>query len=499
MSINTARILLLLICSWIIIVEQCSGWVFIERSLTSMSFRWRNAHRGPAARENSKSRLASKSDTETQHQREESRPPLAWTIPKGIKFGRLDRLELLPMDHDTDQKENLLSKDEPKTATIATRAIGLNFADIFTVLGLYSAANLVRGKSLSSFIPGLEFAGQILEDPTATYERGDRVLGFTRFGSYAEVVSVPPVFLIPLPDSWSFAQGAGFLVQALTAWHGLVEIGRMPNLKHKSKNNNKSKNPYVVIVHSASGGVGLWASELVARRGGIVLGIVGDESKQKVFHDRIVSELSPESRVMIRGKEKDFSQRLARELWSLHSNNNDSQETVPSLNELAKIGCGADMVMESLGGKYFRASFDALNDGGALVTFGSTTYSSPGRGGINLFRLVWRYLNRPRIDPGDLTARNLRLCGFNLIFLTEQTAQLQRELSDCVSCLSGNEETTTSHDTEIPLSLENVIPPTIGATFDFQTQAIDAMERLKSGSTVGKVVLVNEDVEINIY
>jgi len=214
------------------------------------------------------------------------------------------------------------------------------------------------------------------------------VLGFTRFGAYAEVVSVLPVFLIPLPDSWTFAQGAGFLVQALTAWHGLVEIGRMPNLTEESSNKRNTTQPYVVIVHSASGGVGLWASELVARRGGIVLGTVGNESKRKVFDDRIISKISPKSRVMIHGNEKDFSERLAKELCTLHNNDNkDSQEEVsPSLSKLTTMDFGADMVMVSLGGKYFRASFDALNDGGALVTFGSTTYSSPGRGGINLPR-----------------------------------------------------------------------------------------------------------------
>ena len=33
----------------------------------------------------------------------------------------------------------------------------------------------------------------------------------------------------------------------------------------------------------------------------------------------------------------------------------------------------------------------------------------------------------------------------------------------------------------------------IGETFDFQTQAVDALEKLKSGTTVGKVVLVNDN------
>ena len=373
--------------------------------------------------------------------------PKAWMIPRGVKFGRLDKLELLSASPSISNS----------TTTIATEAIGLNFADIFTVLGLYSAANLVRGTGLSSFVPGLEFAGRVLQDPTGEYPKGSRVLGFTRFGAYSEIVAVPIDFLVPLPESWTFSEGAAFLVQALTAWHGLVEIGGMPVVP---RNDDR---PFVVIVHSASGGVGLWASELVARRGGTVLGIVGDESKVQVFEERIMSKLSPESRIMIRGKEGDFSERFAKELQHLHGMiETDTADKEPSLSELAQNGLGADMVMESLGGKYLKASFDALNDGGSLVTFGSTTYSSPGRGGINLFRLIWRYLNRPKIDPGDLTARNLRLSGFNLIFLTEQREQLRKELSECIACLSG----TTNMEVDAPLCLDSVTPPLIGETFD---------------------------------
>mmetsp|Transcript_32883 Transcript_32883/g.77630 ORF Transcript_32883/g.77630 Transcript_32883/m.77630 type:complete len:288 (+) Transcript_32883:1329-2192(+) len=279
-----------------------------------------------------------------------------------------------------------------------------------------------------------------------------------------------------------------------------VENSRDARLKpqsHDHKRTEPKQRPFVVIVHSASGGVGLWASEIVARRGGIVLGIVGNEAKKDVFLNRIVRELSPDSRVMVRGEERDFADRLAQELDSIHGNNCSDHS---SLLELAQAGHGADMVMESLGGKYFSASFDALNDGGALVTFGSTTYSSPGRGGINVFRLVYRYLTRPKIDPGDLTARNLRLCGFNLIFLTEKAEQLRRELRECIACLGGSDNFATvdcgemgDTATRFGLSLNSVTPPVIGEQFDFRTQAVDAMEKLKGGKTVGKVVLINDD------
>ena len=350
---------------------------------------------------------------------------MGWMVPKGVKFGKLNKLQFIANDEKSLDNEKGLVK-------IATKAVGLNFADVFTVHGLYSAANQIRNGE--NFIPGLEFSGVVMEDSSddGNFNKNDRVLGFTRFGAYSDIVKVPPVFLKRLPDSWSFAEGASFIVQALTAWHGLVEIGRMPRIANKST----EQKPYVVLVHSASGGVGLWASEIAARRGAVVLGIVGSASKFDIFNDRI-KNLSPSSQVMLRGEERDFSQRLANKLKEMHSlHDRDSNDS--DLSQLAESGNGVDIVMESLGGKYFTASFDSLNSGGCLVTFGSTSYVSPGLG-LNFFRLVQRYLTRPKIDPGTLTSRNIRLCGFNLIFLTEKTDDLDRELNECISCLSGME------------------------------------------------------------
>jgi hypothetical protein len=80
-------------------------------------------------------------------------PPKAWMIPEGIKFGRLDRLKLLKQHQTTTRKTSNVNQkndndnddeNDDDNVKIATKAIGLNFADIFTVLGLYSAANIAR-------------------------------------------------------------------------------------------------------------------------------------------------------------------------------------------------------------------------------------------------------------------------------------------------------------------------------------------------------------------
>src|ERR671911_643271 len=78
----------------------------------------------------------------------------------------------------------------PGEARVAINAIGLNFADVFACLGLYSAT------PKGPFVPGLEFAGVIealgppagRDDTGATaagLRTGTRVVGLTRFGGYA--------------------------------------------------------------------------------------------------------------------------------------------------------------------------------------------------------------------------------------------------------------------------------------------------------------------------
>ena len=74
---------------------------------------------------------------------------------------------------------------------------------------------------------------------------GDSVMCVTRFGAYATSVNVPVHQARPLPAGWSFAEGAGFLVQGLTAFYALKALGGV-------------RAGHTVLVHSAAGGCGLF-------------------------------------------------------------------------------------------------------------------------------------------------------------------------------------------------------------------------------------------------
>src|SRR5688500_16645580 len=78
--------------------------------------------------------------------------------------------------------------------TVRVKAIGLNFADIFAIQGLYSAT------PKGSFIPGLEFAGEIIAVGAAVpeWQVGDKVMGVTRFGGYVSHINSHHRYVIPL-------------------------------------------------------------------------------------------------------------------------------------------------------------------------------------------------------------------------------------------------------------------------------------------------------------
>lgn len=164
---------------------------------------------------------------------------------------------------------------------VSVRACGLNFADIFAAMGLYSAT------PKGTFTPGLEFSGVVsqvhpsvkavrgsfqpkvclllpcflgafdrLETVTSAFspevhpgdnstplvvapsaaadapppQVGDAVMGVTRFGGYTTVLNVGSAYVRPLPKGWSHTQGASFLCTTMTAWYGLVTLGTCARL-----------------------------------------------------------------------------------------------------------------------------------------------------------------------------------------------------------------------------------------------------------------------------
>lgn len=268
---------------------------------------------------------------------------------------------------------------------VGVRSVGLNYADIFAIMGLYSATP--KGE----FIPGLEFSGDVIASDSNAFVPGDKVMGVTRFGGYDSHIVADPEYLFPLPSGWSYAQGAAFPVQTFTAYYALRTLGDL-------------KSGQTVLIHSAAGGVGLQANRIAKRYNAFTIGVVGNESKV----DLLKSEGF--DKTIVRGS--DFKNDLRHALESRPLN----------------------LVLETTGGKYFNNSYEVLAPMGRIVAYGSAQFT-PSSHRPNYINLLIRYLFRPRVDPLSMIKANKSVMGFNLIWIYEQK-QLMKEMLKAIEKLN---------------------------------------------------------------
>ncbi|MFN7917699.1 MAG: NADPH:quinone reductase [Vicinamibacterales bacterium] len=149
---------------------------------------------------------------------------------------------------------------------VRVRAVGVNPVDTYIRSGVYAA------KPPLPYTPGNDGAGEVLAvgaDVTA-FKPGDRVfiagdnLGGPRTGLCAEQALCQPTQLHRLPDHITFQQGAALGVPYATAYYSLF---RRANARPAE----------TVLVHGASGGVGIAAVELARAHGMFVIGTASTE------------------------------------------------------------------------------------------------------------------------------------------------------------------------------------------------------------------------------
>ncbi|WP_266205933.1 synaptic vesicle VAT-1 family membrane protein [Pontibacter kalidii] len=318
------------------------------------------------------------------------------------------------------QTENL-SPPKAGEVCVQVKAIGLNFADIFAMQGLYSAT------PEGPFIPGLEFSGKVIAvgEAVTEWKVGDRVMGATRFGGYVSHININHRYVIPLADEWSFEEGAGFLVQGLTAYYALTQLGNL-------------QQDMAVLIHSAAGGVGILANRICKKYGAFTIGTVGRASKVDFLREEEAYDA-----VILR--DKDFGVQLEQALGDRPLR----------------------LIMECIGGKVLKQGWEVMAPMGRMVVYGNASFSSHGAK-PNYPRLIWKFLRRPKIDPLRLPTENKSLMGFNLIYLYEQTDMMHQLLGE--------------------LQAMHLKPQHIGHVYGFD-QMHEAIRVFQRGQSVGKVVV----------
>jgi NADPH2:quinone reductase len=208
----------------------------------------------------------------------------------------------------------------PGEELVRNQAAGVNFADTMAATGGYP------GTPRPPVIAGREFCG-------TRVNHGERVMGYTQWGAFADLVAARSGLLWPVPVGWSGEEGAAFPVNFFTAYFAYWKAGLLDQPKGAS-----------VLIHAAAGGVGTAAVQI-----GKILGVemYGTSSSDQKL-DRV------------------------KELGLQHPINYKKQDYENAIKNLT-LGEGVDAVFEMLGGEHTAKSIRCLRDFGRVIVYGTAT------------------------------------------------------------------------------------------------------------------------------
>lgn len=262
------------------------------------------------------------------------------------EFGRPDVLKLL--------KDVPVPSPGENQVLIRVHACGINPVDTYIRAGTYA-----RKPSLP-YTPGSDISG-VVEDvgrSVTAFKKGDRV--FTRgtiTGGYAEYTIASEETVYQLPEQLNFKQGAAISVPYFTAYRALFQKAQ-------------GKPGEVVLIHGASGGVGIAACQIARAYGFKVFGTAG----------------SPEglNLVLQNGAHKVFNHR--------------EKDYIEKIQEAAG-GEGVNVILEMLSNVNLSNDLKLLSYGGRVVIVGC-------RGSIE-------------INPRDTMAKESSIIGVSLFSSTK--------------------------------------------------------------------------------
>jgi polyketide synthase 12 len=210
---------------------------------------------------------------------------------------------------------------------VAIRAAGLNFRDVVHVHGLIDTGALA----------GAEGAGVVIEVGPEVIDLvvGDRVMGLMS-GVFGTSAVADRRTLTKIPAGWSFAEAAAVPGAFTTAWYALSDLaGLRPGER--------------VLIHAATGGVGLAAVHLALYRGAEVYATAHPDK-----HGVLRTLGIPEERIAS-SRSLDFVRQF--------------RDTTGDV--------GIDVVLNSLTGEFVNASLELLADGGRFLELGRTDIRDP--------------------------------------------------------------------------------------------------------------------------
>jgi acyl transferase domain-containing protein/NADPH:quinone reductase-like Zn-dependent oxidoreductase/surfactin synthase thioesterase subunit/NAD(P)-dependent dehydrogenase (short-subunit alcohol dehydrogenase family)/acyl carrier protein len=226
-------------------------------------------------------------------------------------------------------REHSIAPPGPQQVTIDVRAAGLTFKDVILALGVLDAEAFTAG--LTGAELGMDCAGVVTElgADVSDLRVGDEVFCVAR-GSLGNRVVADRCHVVRKPARLSFVEAAALPQAYLTATLALEHLARV-------------KSGETVLIHAASGGVGLAAIQIAKKVGSRIIGTAGSETKREFVR----------------------SQGAA---YAFNSRSPDFHRDVMAATE----GRGVDVVLNSLAGRAMSSGLRCLAPFGRFIEIGKT-------------------------------------------------------------------------------------------------------------------------------
>lgn len=213
---------------------------------------------------------------------------------------------------------------------VRVKAASVNFPDLLMSQGRYQM------KPELPFTQGMECAGivEAVGEGVSAFSPGDRVVGGNKTGAFAEFALLPASSLSLVPDNMGFAEASAYPAAYLTAYVALV---RRANLQPGE----------TLLVHGASGGVGMAAVDVGKLLGATVIATSASDAKL----DKVIAHGA------------DYAINVAQGF-------RDKVKTLTG-------GRGADVIFDPVGGDVFDESVRCIAFDGRLLVVGFTSGRIP--------------------------------------------------------------------------------------------------------------------------
>ncbi len=302
---------------------------------------------------------------------------------------------------------------------VAVSAVGLNFRDIMAATGLLpeEAETEPAYRNL-----GLEYGGTVVEVGSAVSSLvpGDRVMGMGKRCLQA-YTNQPAAILSKIPDTLDLSEAATIPSAFATAHYALNHVGRL------------AKGEYVLI-HAATGGVGLAAIQLAKRAGAEIIATVGSPHKREHLENLGIKHI-------LNSRSLDFADRVL---------------------EITN-GQGVDVILNSLPADFILKGLDVLAPYGRFLEIGKRDVYADSLIGLKALR------------------RNASLAVIDLASMGHERPQLLRQLVDEVVDMLADGDLEPLPVTAFPI-----------------TEVSEAFRYMSQARHIGKVVVTLPDETVPV-